>query len=531
RYAGLLADPTSFTGTSTAWSADGFANVGTTGAARINIYGTIRKDWLITPPINLGDGSTDYRLTFDLALTAWNSTGIPQITGTDDKFAVVISTDNGVTWTSINTLKLWDNAGSANVYNSISNTGENVMINLSSYSGIVQIGFYGESTVSNADNDLFVDNVTVEEIPTTPVFAVSPESKDFGTINVGESSAQTFTISNTGAGTLQITGAVLSGDNADQFTLTDINAYPVSLTTGQSITVEVTFEPDSDGAKTASLDISDNLARGIHNVPLSGNGYTPPQGSICSNPLPLTLPANNVTGNTVDYGDDYSRTDISPPDYYLNGDDVVYQFTLPNGGLLEGTITTTAGTYIGAFILTDCPNPTTPPTPVIQKTSTGKTLNYSNDIAAGTYFLIISSYPSPQSLDYTINLSLTEYPAACTWTGSTDNDWHTAGNWDNGVPGFTTDVIIPAGLTNYPTLLSAGACNDLLIASTATGTASLLDGGFLTVNGNATIQRYISGGGYHNVSVPLDGGATAAAFMNSYLRKFNASGQAWVNIT
>jgi len=166
RLTGLLEDPTTITGTSTGWVADGFANVGSTGAARTNIFGTNRKDWLITPPIDLGDGSVDYLLSFDLALTDYgNSNPITDdpngTTGVDDKFAVVISTDGGTTWTSANTLMLWDNAGSANVYNDISTTGEEIVIDLAAYSGIVKIGFYGESTVTNADNDLFVDNVTV----------------------------------------------------------------------------------------------------------------------------------------------------------------------------------------------------------------------------------------------------------------------------------------------------------------------------------------------------------------------------------
>ncbi|MHC1774629.1 MAG: choice-of-anchor J domain-containing protein [Lentimicrobium sp.] len=167
---GLLADPSVLTGTSSAWYGDGFANIGTTGAAAINIYGTSRKEWMITPPINLGDGSTDFELRFDLALTDYlNAAPITSdpngTTGIDDKFAVVISLDNGVTWSSANTLRLWDNAGSSYVYNSISYTGETVIIDLSTYSGIVRIGFYGESTVSNADNDLFVDNVTVQQPP------------------------------------------------------------------------------------------------------------------------------------------------------------------------------------------------------------------------------------------------------------------------------------------------------------------------------------------------------------------------------
>lgn len=163
---GLLADPSVLTGTSSAWTADGFANVGTTGSARLEIWSTGLYAWMVTPPIDLGDGSTDYELRFDLALTFWNSTGPANTTGVDDKFAVVISTDNGQTWSSANTLRLWDNAGSPYVYNNISNTGETIILDLSAYSGVIKIGFYGESTISNADNNVYVDNLIVQEPPT-----------------------------------------------------------------------------------------------------------------------------------------------------------------------------------------------------------------------------------------------------------------------------------------------------------------------------------------------------------------------------
>jgi len=166
--AGTLAAPSTLSGTTSTWMDDGFANSGSTGSARINIYGTTASDWLITPSIDLGAGATDYQLEFDLALTDYGTTGTPDLDGTDDIFAVVISTDNGSTWTSANTLQQWDNGGSSYVYNDISTTGERVIIDLTGYTGVVQFGFYGESTVSNADNDLFVDNVAVIEIPSCP---------------------------------------------------------------------------------------------------------------------------------------------------------------------------------------------------------------------------------------------------------------------------------------------------------------------------------------------------------------------------
>ena len=131
--------------------------------ARINIYGsgtTGRQGWLITPEFTVSQGAST--LTFDLALTAFSGSAVPapETTGTDDKFVVLISTDNEATWTI---LRQWDNAeGSTYVYNNIANTatGEQVSFDLSSYVGqSVRIAFYGESTVSNADNNLHIDNV------------------------------------------------------------------------------------------------------------------------------------------------------------------------------------------------------------------------------------------------------------------------------------------------------------------------------------------------------------------------------------
>lgn len=147
------------------WFIDGFANIGTTGAARINIYGTSLYGWLISPSINLGDGTVSYMLEFDVALTSQYLTTNPQLSGTDDIFAIIISTNNGLTWSSANILRKWDNQGSAHVYNELNPQGEHVIVDLSSYSGIVKIGFYGQSTVSNANNDLFIDNVAVNAEP------------------------------------------------------------------------------------------------------------------------------------------------------------------------------------------------------------------------------------------------------------------------------------------------------------------------------------------------------------------------------
>ena len=130
--------------------------------ARINIYGTGRKGWLITPS-HIVAGSDIF--TFNLALAKYNYSGTtpeaPQTTGTDDRFVVLITIDDGQTWTI---LREWNNTGSEYVYNDItcSATGEQVSLDLSGYVGCsVRIAFYGESTESNADNNLHIDNVKI----------------------------------------------------------------------------------------------------------------------------------------------------------------------------------------------------------------------------------------------------------------------------------------------------------------------------------------------------------------------------------
>ena len=130
--------------------------------AVFNIYGDTRCEWLVTPKTMIHDS---YTLRFDLALTTYNGTlASPNLNGTDDRFAVLISTDTTdmQTWT---VLRQWDNnVNSKYVYNDIacSAVGEEVTIDLSTYAGKnVYIAFYGESMVTNADNNVHIDNVQI----------------------------------------------------------------------------------------------------------------------------------------------------------------------------------------------------------------------------------------------------------------------------------------------------------------------------------------------------------------------------------
>ena len=149
---------------------------GTSNHLNLNIGGTTCDYWLVSPTIELDKDQV--QLSFDLSLT--KAAGVLQhvVPGEqdDDKFAVLITTDDGETW---ETLRVWDNDESAYVYDNIKCTqeGQKVVINLSDYASDpatkkVRIAFYGESTEGQStgagSNYIHIANVLVDSISACP---------------------------------------------------------------------------------------------------------------------------------------------------------------------------------------------------------------------------------------------------------------------------------------------------------------------------------------------------------------------------
>ncbi len=163
---GLLTDTGSVTLTAYNFS-DGWywSSIGSIHNAAINTYEG--KHWLISPSIDLGDGSTPSQLEFDIFYTSFNTNGPASPAIDNYRFAIVVSTDDGLTWNSTNAT-IWSNAtGSTRILDNISNTPTHIILplfnpSLSPYSGIIKIGFYSESTIDfNSWNEIHIDNFKV----------------------------------------------------------------------------------------------------------------------------------------------------------------------------------------------------------------------------------------------------------------------------------------------------------------------------------------------------------------------------------
>ncbi len=165
QYSGLIDDVLAGTANLTSGSSWYFGtNNGVFDShARVNIYGTSCKYWLVTPTLEM---ENNVELSFELALTAFSGNGAHNSNCPDDRFVVLIYTESDSSWT---VLREYNNSGSQFVYNNLSTTPTDVAIDLSAYAGQnIAIAFYGESTESNADNNLHIDNVSINYIPSCP---------------------------------------------------------------------------------------------------------------------------------------------------------------------------------------------------------------------------------------------------------------------------------------------------------------------------------------------------------------------------
>lgn len=154
----LEVGPTAATGSG--WGADGFANVGTTGAFRNNIYTTGANDWVISPLISIP--ATGYELKFDAAATQYSSTNAPtNAWEADDFIQILVSTTGTTNWTILHIY---------NDTNQPSNTGTSLVLDLDAYAGqTVRFAFRAIEGSENgsADIDFSVDNFEVRATPSS----------------------------------------------------------------------------------------------------------------------------------------------------------------------------------------------------------------------------------------------------------------------------------------------------------------------------------------------------------------------------
>ncbi|PWH84946.1 fibronectin type III domain-containing protein, partial [Brumimicrobium oceani] len=123
-------------------------------SARINLYSNSREDWLLTPAFDLSAGG--YELVLNTNATDWSSSTAFSGMGSDDKLQVVVSTDDGTTWSVIHT---WNNA------NPLLLAANDISIDLSAYTGTNTLfGIWASdgSTSDSEDYYIYINNFEIK---------------------------------------------------------------------------------------------------------------------------------------------------------------------------------------------------------------------------------------------------------------------------------------------------------------------------------------------------------------------------------
>ncbi len=142
------------------------------------------------------------------------------------------------------------------------------------------------SVTSNGGNAT-VSATGTGAVPPQPVLGVSPTTLAFGNQTIGSTSAaKSVTISNTGAGTLNVTG--ITSSNAE-FSFSPTSLSPIA--SGSSATLNVTFAPSAPaGAKSSTISITSD--GGNASVSASGTGVA--AAALSVSPATLTYVSQTV---------------------------------------------------------------------------------------------------------------------------------------------------------------------------------------------------------------------------------------------
>jgi hypothetical protein len=137
-------------------------------------------------------------------------------------------------------------------------------------------------TDSGAQFHLTLNGNGVAVVVTAPSLGISPQSFDFGSVAIGAAApTRRFTLTNTGAAALTLSGATFSGPFAAVADSTGCAAFPVTLQPGAACDLVVGYTPASTGASNGGVTIAAGST--TWSIALSGQGVAATPNATPSN--------------------------------------------------------------------------------------------------------------------------------------------------------------------------------------------------------------------------------------------------------
>ncbi|HVM51373.1 MAG TPA: choice-of-anchor D domain-containing protein [Candidatus Acidoferrum sp.] len=299
-----------------------------------------------------------------------------------------------------------------------------------------------------------------------PAIAITPSSLSFGSIQVGATSNRTFTVQNTGGGTL-------SGSASVSAPFSIVSGSPYSLTANQGTTVAVRYSPTSAGSNSQLVSFSGGAGASGQ---VSGSSYPPPA---------IAITPSSLDFGSIQAGATSNRT-----------------FTVQNtgGGTLSGSASVSApfGIVSGSpYSLTA--NQSTNVTVRYSPTAAGndsQSVSFSGGTGASGQ-VSGSSYPPPA-----ISLAPSSLDFGSIQMGTTSNRTFTVQNTGGGTLLGSASVLAPFSIVSgSPYSLTANESADVTVrySPTAVGNHSQS----VSFSGGAVASGQVSGSSYPPPAISL----------------------------
>ena len=299
---------------------DTVASGGSDNSASINLYTNNREDWLISPTFDLS-GDT-YELVYNVAVTDFANSNEPEGNGmgTDDVVQMLISEDNGATWTPLMTY---------DVTNIPSHLGQTEIVDLSSYAGNAVFAIWAtDGTVNDSeDYDFFFDEFIVR----TPLNCEPPVA-EISTVDSCDTGEFSIEVNVTSLGSFSTIDAFDDQGSATQ-TITMTGTY--------------TFGPYASSTDVLMTLGGDDADCNIDEIVTF---VCPAQNDECDVATDLTVGQDfedfPVNGNNIG-ATDSMQGDPSCGAFGFNGGDVWFTVTVPSDGILTIETLSASGSPIG----------------------------------------------------------------------------------------------------------------------------------------------------------------------------------------
>lgn len=148
------------------------------------------------------------------------------------------------------------------------------------------------SNAASSPNTIALSGTSV--LTASPIATIQSSAMAFPMTNIGVmSSGLNTTLTNTGNAPLQISGVTIGGANASEFRLATGNTCAVgTMAVGASCRLEVAFQPQSSGTKTATVTVAHNASSGATTVNVTGAAATTPSTPAYSGSSSALAPSN-----------------------------------------------------------------------------------------------------------------------------------------------------------------------------------------------------------------------------------------------